>query len=64
MSSEVEIIQSWLREVFKTIENVDDVEIKEFNFGALERKHKYRESIKKEHEYKTLVSSSKSPDFK
>ena len=42
MSSEVEVIRCWLKGLFKTIENADDVEVKDFTFGPLEDKLKPR----------------------
>ena len=36
MSTEADVIRCWLRGLFKTIENADDVEVKDFNFGPLE----------------------------
>ena len=55
MSSEVEIIRCWLKGLFKTIENADDVEVKDFNFGPLEDKSKPRVATTG-CTYKSLVS--------
>ena len=55
MSSEVEIIRCWLKGLFKTIENAEDVEVKDFNFGPLEEKSKPR-LTQKGCTYKSLVS--------
>ena len=56
MPGEVEIIRLWLAEVFKTIENVDNVEVKDFDFGPLENKHRQREKRDKNFKYKSIVS--------
>ena len=52
MSCEADIIKAWLKGLFKTIENAEDVEVNEFDFGPLEEKEK----CKKIPEYKSLVS--------
>ena len=43
MSCEADIIRCWLRGLFKTIENAEDVEVKDFQFGPLEEKEKCKE---------------------
>ena len=52
MSCEADIIKSWLRGLFKTIENAEAVEVNEFDFGPLEEKEKKKQY----HQYKSLVS--------
>jgi len=46
MSTEADVIRCWLRGLFKTIENVDDVEVKDFNFGPLEQFGEKRKSYR------------------
>jgi len=51
MSCEADIIKSWLRGLFKTIENAEAVEVNEFDFGPLEEKEKKKQY----HQYKSLT---------
>lgn len=40
MCSEVEVIHVWLTELLRTVENADDVLVKNFSFGPLEKRLK------------------------
>lgn len=55
MCSEVEVIHVWLTELLRTVENADDVLVKNFSFGPLEKRLKTGDYLRGETIRESLV---------
>ena len=55
MCSEVEVIHLWLTELLRSVENADDVLVKNFSFGPLEKRLKTGDYLRGETIRESLV---------